>query len=162
MTPVDGRSERLLPRKRRAPSSGQECEAVGQPVKDLLGAEDSGPHRGELDRERQAVETPAQLSDGRLIRTGQLERPRGRGGPLGEQQNGLVLAKLGERLVALGRRQPERRDGDDLFTWNLKRLPGRSDDPHARRSAKDVGHQARGCLEHVFAVVEDQQQLALA
>ena len=162
VTPVDGRSERLLTRQRRATSSGQQREPVGQPIEDLLGGEDSGSNRGKLDRQRQAVETAAQLDDGRLIRAGQLERPRGGGRTLGEQQHRFVLPKLGERFASVGRRKPERRHGDDVLTRHLERLPGGGDHPHVGRSAKDLGHQAGGRIEHVLTVVEDQQQLAVA
>jgi hypothetical protein len=162
VTPVDRRSKRLLPRQRGAPSSGQECEPVGQPIEDLFGREDSGPNGGQLDRERQTVEAAAQLDDGCLVRAGQLEGSRCGGSALGEQCHGLVLPKLGEWLIAVGRRKPERRHRDDMLPGHLEWLSGRGQHSHVGCRAKDVGHQARRGLEEMLTVVENQEQLTFA
>ena len=88
-----------MTRQSRPASSRQEREPVGQPIEDLLGGEDSCSDSRELDRQRQTVETAAQPDDGRLVRGGQLERPRCGDRALGEQQDGLVLSQPGERFA---------------------------------------------------------------
>ena len=70
-----------MPRQGSAASAGKQAEPVGQAIKDLLGGQDTRPDRGELDRQRQAVEPAAQIYDRRLVGDGQLERARCRRSP---------------------------------------------------------------------------------
>ena len=62
-----------MTRQRRTPSTREECEAVDQAVEDLLHRQDAGPNRRELDRERQAIQPPADIHDRALVCLGQLE-----------------------------------------------------------------------------------------
>ena len=66
--PVDQRVERLLPRHRRPAATGEEPEPVAEPPRDVVGRHDGHAGRGELDRERDPVETPADLGHGRDVR----------------------------------------------------------------------------------------------
>ena len=61
--PGDRRPERLLARVGVA-AALEQVEAVPEPLEDLLGREDGGTRRGELERERQVVEPVAELRDG--------------------------------------------------------------------------------------------------
>src|ERR1700693_478822 len=97
MTPVNGRAECLMPRQCGATSSGEESKTIGQAFEDLLSCEDSGSDCGELDRQRQAVEPPAEMNDRGLIRVGQLEGAGCRCRPLRKQHHGFVLSQLTER-----------------------------------------------------------------
>ena len=63
VAPVDRRSQRLQPRQRAALAAGQQAEAVGQPGGDVLDRQDAHARRGQLDRERDAVEVLADLGD---------------------------------------------------------------------------------------------------
>ena len=62
VAPVERRAQRLLPRQRRSPAGRQEFEPVVQKCRDLRRTEHHRARRGELDRERNAVQPPA---DGR-------------------------------------------------------------------------------------------------
>ena len=126
---------------------------------DLLYGQDPRPDRRELDREGQTVEPPAQVHDRHPVGRGQLEPPRCRRGPLGEELDRFVEAEQVEGLVALRARQLQRRDRDDVLAGDGQRLPARGDNPHARRGLEDVGHEQRGRVEQVLAVVHEEQQL---
>ena len=65
VAPVHRRAERLLARDRRARTTGQEPEAIIEPVEDLLRAQHAGARGRELDRERDAVEPVADRRDRR-------------------------------------------------------------------------------------------------
>ena len=60
--PGDRRPQRLLPRVRVAEAS-QQVEALAEPLEDLRRRERPRTRGGELDRERQVVEAPAELGD---------------------------------------------------------------------------------------------------
>ena len=60
VAPLNGRPERLVARQGGAAPAGEQAEPVGQAIEDLLGGQYSRPDRGELDRQRQAVEATAQ------------------------------------------------------------------------------------------------------
>jgi hypothetical protein len=49
-----------------------------------------------------------------------------------------------------------------MLAGHLERLPGRGHHAHVGRSAQDLGHQVSGRVEHVFTVVQDEQQLTVA
>jgi hypothetical protein len=93
-----------LPRQCCPASAGQQRESVGQPLQDLLGGQDPGPHGGKFDRQRQTVEASAQLNDSRLVVRGQVEHPRCGGRTFGEEQNRFVLAELRQRFRSICRR----------------------------------------------------------
>ena len=115
MAPLDGGPQRLVARQGRATSSREQAEPVRQAIVDLLHGQDPRPDRRELDREGQTVEPPADVHDRRPVGGGQLEPARCRRGPLGEELDRLVEAKLVEGLVALCAGQLQRRDRDDVL-----------------------------------------------
>ena len=131
-----------MARQRGAAPAGQQAEPVGQPVEDLLHGEDPGPDRGQLDRQRQAVEPAAQVDDRRLVGGGQLERARGRRRPLGEQHDRLVpAAARASGSAGSGRGQLQGRHRDHVLPRHRQRLPAGGDHPHARRGPQQVGHR---------------------
>lgn len=50
-----------------ADAAGEQGEPIGHAVEDLLRHEDTGPDRGELDGQRQAVEPADQVGHSRLV-----------------------------------------------------------------------------------------------
>ena len=83
--PGDRRPQRLLPRVRVAEAC-QQVEALAEPLEDLRRRERPRTRGGELDRERQVVEAPAELGDlGASARAATGRRtgspPRARRGP---------------------------------------------------------------------------------
>ena len=133
-----------MARQRGAAAAGEQGEPIGQAVEDLLRREDTGPDRGELDGQRQAVEPADQVGHCRLVGGGQLERARGRGRPLGEQRDRLVLAELGQGFGGTGCGQRERRHRDDVLPRHRERLPAGGDHPQARRRPHQIGHEPCG------------------
>src|SRR4029079_17031989 len=62
VAPVEGLVEGLLPGRQVVGPAGEEAQSLGQPVEDVLRAEDTDARGGELDRQRQAVDAPAELA----------------------------------------------------------------------------------------------------
>ena len=56
VAPVDHGAQRLLTRERGARADSQQPEPVVEPAQEIIGRERAHPRRGELDRERKAVE----------------------------------------------------------------------------------------------------------
>jgi hypothetical protein len=63
MAPLDRRPERCLAGVGVA-AAPEQVEALGQTLQDLRGRENAGAGSRQLDRQRQVVEAPAELSDG--------------------------------------------------------------------------------------------------
>jgi hypothetical protein len=129
--------ERLLPRI-RVSAAFEQIEPVGEPREDLLGREDGGTRRGELERERQVVEPFAELGDG----FGRLERGLDRGGPRREEAQ-----PLGGR---------ELRDGVDLLSCQLQPLTARHDQLGAAQVAKRRDRLG-GIREQMFGIVDHEE-----
>ena len=88
--PVDQRLERLLARHRGPAAAGEEPEAVVQPLGDVSARQHVDPRRGELDRERDAVEPAADLGrPARRSRRRAVNAGLRRGRPIDEQADGL-------------------------------------------------------------------------
>ena len=131
--PLDRRPERLLASVRVAPSLEQ-VEALSEPVEQLLGAEHRRARGGELDRERQVVEPPAQLLDRR--------RPARRG----PARRTASTPSSGTSGGSGYSRSPLTRSSSRLVT-SMPRFG------HAASSARQLG---RG-LDHVLEVVEQDE-----
>ncbi len=95
VAPLERRRERLLPRRRRAVARAEQAEAVVEPLGDRRRAERSQPARGELERERQAVEPEADAGDVRRVLLVEHESGRRRRRPLDEEPDRLVAEQLG-------------------------------------------------------------------
>ena len=116
------------------------------PAGDLRDTEVPRPRRRELHRQRQPVETPADLGDdlaGRLV-LGQ-GRPAGPG-PLREQQHRGVQRQRSDREQHLAR------DG--------QAFPARGQDPEVGCQVEQLRDEGRDLRDQVLAVVEDERALA--
>ena len=72
--PLDGRPQRPMPLDAGPPAAGQEPQTIVEPLHQLRRREAPGARRGQLDRERDAVEAPADLLD--VVPAGiRIERP---------------------------------------------------------------------------------------
>ena len=85
--PVDERLERLLARQGGPPAAGQQPEPVAQALEDLADGQDRHARRGQLDGQRDAVETLADLGHDRRIGGRQLEPGATAIGALGEESH---------------------------------------------------------------------------
>ena len=73
VAPIDQRAHRLLARQRGAAAAGQHAKTLVEFLRQLSGRENLYPRRRQLDRQRDAVEPPADLRDDRRALVGQLE-----------------------------------------------------------------------------------------
>ena len=105
--PVDDRAERLMPRHRGAASAGQQPEPVIEAGRDLLRGHGAQPGRGELDRERHAVESTADPGYGGRVDFGDLELGEDGAGSLDQQADRGEVFDAGRVLTLAGWRHPE-------------------------------------------------------
>lgn len=68
VAPVDERTERLLAWKRSAAPARKDLEAFVETLGEVGDAQDLHPSRGEFNRQRNAVQTTADLADCRRVR----------------------------------------------------------------------------------------------
>ena len=85
MAPLGGGAQRLLVRQRHAAAAGEQAEAMLQAAAQLLQRQRAQLHGGQLDRQRDAVQAPAQPDHVAAVGGGDGEAGRDRRGPLGEQ-----------------------------------------------------------------------------
>jgi hypothetical protein len=101
---------RVVPRHRGATAAGKQLEPVFQPAFDLLDRQSAKAGSGELDRERQSVESPDDLDHRPHGVAVDLEVGAYVAGPVGEQLHcGVLQCFLG---LGVRRRHLERRDRD--------------------------------------------------
>ena len=94
VAPLQRRRQRLLPRRRGVAAVAQDPEAVVEPLRDRRRAQRAESTRGELERERQAVESQADARDILGDVLVELEPGCRRRGSLDEERDGLVLEQL--------------------------------------------------------------------
>ena len=108
MAPVDQRAQRLLARKRVAAAAGEHAEALVEPLAQLLQAEHLDARRRQLDRERNAVQAPADVGDDRRVFVGQRKALVGRLRAIDEERDRRVPSRVGRGKfrvdLAAGRR----------------------------------------------------------
>ena len=147
-----------MTRHRPAPGGRQHAKAVLEPREHLLGGERADPRRGELDGQREPIETPAESSDRGRVRIGQPER-RARGlRALDEQTHGLGVRDRAERVVV--RREGEDRHEPRTLSRDAECFAARGEKPDALACREYSLHDGRTGVDDVLAVVEDNEQLA--
>ena len=100
VAPVDRRAQRLVAGGRVASGGAGRAECDVQALGDLGGRQQPAAGRGELDRQRQPVDAPADLRDRGGVAVAEIERGIVRARALGEQRDGVAA---GQRLRVLGR-----------------------------------------------------------
>ena len=157
--PVDDGAQRLLAGQRGAAASRKQPEAVVEARGDLGNGQRAQPRSRELDRERQAVEAPADLDDAAHVRCVDRESRRSGGRAIREELGGGVLAR--NVRVGVGGRHAEGRDHHQLLAGDAERLPAGRDDPKPRTVREQLVGEHRRRGDDVLAVVEDEDRLAL-
>jgi hypothetical protein len=153
--PVDHRTQGALPVGRSARPAGEQREPVVEPGKQLVHAERAHPPRGELERERQAVEPSADRRDrgrGALVEG---EPGRGRRGPRREQPH---RTRRAHRIGIARGGHLQRQDLPQHLACHPERLPARGEDPQAGRGRQELPGERGNRVDHLFAVVEHQEQ----
>ena len=137
VAPVDRRPQRLLPRVGVA-ATLEQVEALREALEDLSRRERLGARGGELDGERQLVESDAELGD--LL-------ARLEAGALTEQRHGLGRGERRHRVLD--------------FALDAQELAARHEHVQIGTGAEQRRQLGRR-LDHLLQVVEQQEQLAFA
>ncbi|TQM66661.1 hypothetical protein FHX41_0242 [Actinomadura hallensis] len=141
--PLDDGPQRPVPGQGGAVPVAQQAEAVAEAGGELVRRHRAHPGRGELDRQRQAVQPPADAPDRLGVVAGE-PGPHGRG-PLGEQLD--------------RRREAERRHGAQRLAVHPEAFPAGREDAQAGAGAEQLVGEPGRRVHHVLAVVEDDQRL---
>lgn len=98
MAPADGRTQRLVAGERARTAPGQQPETVVETVQHLLHRQGPQPPRGQLQGQRDAVETAAELARGLPVGARQHEPGAHRRGAPGEELQGVVVVHRHQRV----------------------------------------------------------------
>ena len=144
----------------RAPPA-RSAEAVLEPAEHRLRREDSDARRRQLDGQRQAVESHADLGHGRRVLVGDLEVGLHRAGALDEERDRLELRELGERREVRRVGQAERRNRVLLLARHAQHAAAARQDGQVRAGRQQRVDRWRR-VDHLLEVVEHQQHPPLA
>jgi hypothetical protein len=143
------------------PDTFQEAEPFIETAGDLGDVDGLRPRRGQLEGERDAVESPADLDHRRCVLFRQLDGGIRSARPFEEQCHGRHVLEILERnTVEIV--DGQRCDRPHVFTHHGERFATRGDDRDARRSVQDPLGDVGDRLDQVFAVVQQQQGVASA
>ncbi len=145
--PAHGLDERPVAFGRAAPP-GQQAEALAQRVGDLTDRERLRPRRRQFDRQRQTVESLADVQDVGFLGLARREAGSNGAGPFDEQF-------AGEDVV-------ERLDGAHVLAADGEAFAARRQHRHGRRRRHDALDERRRGVDHVLAVVEHEQHASPA
>ena len=156
VAPLHGGAKRLVPGKRGL-VPGEETEPVVQPGADLIHGKQLHARRGQLDRQRNAVETPTDLSDDRAVLRIEREARLRRARPIHEEMDGIRRL---ERLPVVPGFRPgsrERAHRKEPLPVDAQPFSAGCQDLQSRRSREQRLAQLRAGGKDVLAVVEDEQ-----
>ena len=157
--PPDGLTEGALPGREVDGAVGEQIQSAFEAIEDLLGWERPDPGRRELDRQGEAVESSAQLGDGRGIPLGEGERRVDSRRSIDEEGDRLVPGRvLGNEGV---RRSSGTASGGTGSSCSPRRCSGSRLVTKTRSlgSAGDECDHDEGRVDHLLEVVEDQEHL---
>ncbi len=156
MTPLEGREQRLLTRRRQPVARDEQAKALIQMLRDTLRAEQRHARRGQFDAERNTIEAPADVDHRSNVVVVQRKAAVDRGGTIGKQRHGTVFERLLGTQRSIGKLQ--RAQPINALVRSLERQLARQQQAHARglldHRVGDLAH----ALDHVFGVVDHEQQ----
>jgi len=123
--------------------SGRRGKCVVQPRCDLLGGQHANACSGELEGERDAVESPANVAHCACVAIRELERC--------ERRLRAFDKKLNRLGAAEGWNEPRRLAGD------AEGLAARREDAQSRAAPEELFRELRGRVDQVLAVVEHEK-----
>ncbi len=162
VAPVDQRAQRLLARQRGAVAAGQQAEAIVQARRDALDRQRAHARGGELERERNAVQPPADVGD-RGARSASVTRKAGCAAAA-RSTNSRTASNCASAVD--GDRLPMRRASRARAPGNVVSPAMRSGSRldarifRSRPACEQLPCELRAGLDQMLAVVEDEQQLA--
>ena len=143
------------PRHRQRETAVEQRGCAGDPV----GVDPSG---GKLDREGNAVQTPADIGDERRIVFTEFEFAQAFGNPLDEQLARRIGKDVGHAEPVTLRRTIQRKQPVDPFALGAKGFAAGGENMQLRGFPNDALCQGSELVDDVFAAVEDQQHPAAA
>jgi hypothetical protein len=158
--PVNRGSECLVTLHRRARPAGEETESLVDASRDLTRRHHAGAGGGQLDRERDAVEAAADLRDGGHVLVGRSEATARVPRPVHEELHGVARKERGRvRIVVV---DVERSHHEEAFTAHAESFATGREHAHRRAGSEDRVDEPRRRHDQVLAVVEHEQELAVA
>lgn len=157
MAPVQRRLQRALPRQRGTPSGGEQPEALVQPRGQRVDAEQRHARGGHLQRQRDAVQAPADRRHRRRIAVVEHEPRLGRLRAGDEELHRAADQRLLRGRVRL-RRDAERRQAEDLLAGDADQLLRADQRADVRRRRQHRLQQRGNGVDEVLGVVEHEQQ----
>ena len=148
-----------MPGLSSARPAAQQSEALVQAIEQLGHGHALQPRNGEFDGQWHAVEARAQLDHGPLVLGSDREVTHHVPCTVHEQGNRFEAFKVLNRMVVLYGGCRQGRHGIDRLAGHAQGLTAGGEDPHPRGRGQDTVHQLPGPGQHVFTVVEEQQQL---
>jgi len=158
VAPLQGRCQRLLACRRGVARRSQQTEPGVEPRRDGGRVERAQAPGGELDRQRQPVETETDPGDVARVLFVDGEARHRRSPALDEQLHRFVAERIGGSDPAVRVWNRQRRDPEHDFSGDAQRLPARRDDLQSRCLAQQQRAEPGNGAEDVLAVVEYQQQ----
>ncbi len=158
--PVHGGAQRAVPGQRRAAAAGQQAEPIVQPRRDLVWRQGSDPRCRELDRQRDAVQSQADLPDRVGVLLGEGKSREHRAAAVDEELHGIARGQSLERLRRSGSArfgQRHRRHGHQALAGHAERLAAGCHDAQVGAAAEELVRDVDDRVEQVLAVVQDQE-----
>ncbi len=135
-------------------------KALLETVAELLWAERGAFAGREFDRQRDAVDTAADVDDGRGVGVGKCERGRHVACAIDEQSYRARLQRVGSaRPVG---RDIEHADGVNVLARRPQWFARGRQDAYARTGAQNRGGNLRCSADDLLAIIEDEQHLSIA
>ena len=163
MAPLHRRPQGLTTPGPAAESAASSRNRSSSRSQQIIGAHRGQPHRGELDRQRQPIQAPADLArrPAVLVRQGEIRGHRHR--PV---EPAACSASTSARPATGAARRPREAPARTATTIASPGTPSRSRLVHSTRTRltarHERGHQLPAGLQQVLAVVEHQQEPPLA
>ena len=145
--------------ERRTPALGEQAEAIIEVVGEAAQPEEVDAAGRELDGERDAVEPAADVDHQRGIGIVHLEPA------VAPEARSTKSCTAGNRIASSAvrpvgrRRQVERTEAIDPLAGRAQRLPAGGEHMHAAGATDDALGQRRCRLDHVLAIIEDDQHV---
>ncbi len=159
--PVERRAERLVARYRRAAPVPHQLHAGVEVRHDGLQAQRLDAAGGQFEGQGDAVELATQARHERCVVVPQFVASAARCRPLDEQAHrGVGERRARRHAFAFGRKGERKQSVDEFATGPQRLAAGREHMDGGAVQDEVLGH-LRGGADHMFAAIQDEQQLAI-
>ncbi len=159
VTPIHRRPQRLVARQRRPLASCQQLEPIVQSSGNFRRVKRSGACRRKFDRQRNAVEPPADRRDRQQI--GKVRRETGlRQLRPGDEQLDRAVSENGRHVLLMLRRRLERWHLHHVLAVDPQGFPAGRENGAVRACPEDHAREFGHRVDHVLAIVENQKDFS--